>query len=60
MFWGVFMRTVLSSCGLLLAFAACSSLAEWLSQQPIPHDPVGASMVGGGIFTVAIAVLIRD
>ena len=58
--WGVVMRTVLSTCGILLAFAACSSLAEWLSLQPVHHDPVGASMVGGGLFTVAIGVLIRD
>ncbi len=54
------MRTILASCGVCLAFAAASVFAEWLSLQPVHHDPVGASMVSGGLFTIAIAVLIRD
>ena len=54
------MRMVLASCGACLAFIGCSLFAEWLSLQPVHHDPVGASLVSGGLFTVAIAVLIRD
>ena len=54
------MRMVLSSFGICLALVASATLAEWLSVQPLHHDPVGASLVGGGLFTVAIAVLIRD
>ena len=54
------MRIVLSSLGICLAFAAAATLAEWLSLQPLHHDPVGASMVGGGLFTLALAVLIQD
>ena len=54
------MRMVLASCGVCLAFVAASSFGEWLSLQPLHHDPVGASMVSGGLFTIAIAVLIGD
>jgi len=59
--WGIeLMRMVLNACGLCLGFFASSMFAEWLSQQPAQHDPIGASMVSGGLFTIAIAVLIVD
>jgi hypothetical protein len=54
------MRMVLSSCGIVVAFAACSAFAQWLSVQPAHPDPIGAWLVSGGLFTIAIAVLIRD
>ena len=54
------MRMVLASCGGCAAFFGFSAFAEWLSRQPVPPNPVGASMVAGGLFTIAIAVFIRD
>jgi hypothetical protein len=54
------MRTLLSSCGVGLAFIGCIALARWISIQSAQHDPIGAAMVSGGLFTIAIAVLIRD
>jgi hypothetical protein len=53
-------RTILSSCGIGLAFVGCLALAKWLGIQSSQHDPIGAAMVSGGLFTIAIAVLIRD
>jgi hypothetical protein len=54
------MRAVLSSFGIGLAFIGCLALAKWLSLHAVQHDPLGAAMVSGGLFTIAIAVLIRD
>jgi hypothetical protein len=40
--------------------ALCLWLAPWRSIVAQPHDAAPAIVVAGGLFTVAIAVLIRD
>jgi hypothetical protein len=40
--------------------ALCIRLAPWGSLLTRPHETAPAILVAGGLFTVAIAVLIRD
>jgi hypothetical protein len=54
------MRTVMASGAICIAFLAASVFARWLSVLPAHYDPLGAYLVSGGLFTIAIAVLIRD
>lgn len=46
--------------GVAAALACCMWLAPWRSLGVQAHDAAPAMVLAGGLFTVAIAVLIRD
>jgi len=51
---------IVAFAGACAALAFCLWLAPWRSLAVQAHDAVPAIVVAGGLFTVAIAVLIRD
>ena len=54
------MYKIVAFAGAAAAVTCCLWLAPWKVLAPEAHDAASTIVLAGGLFTVAIAVLIRD